>query len=315
MIELTTNSKKTYIAGHRGLAGSAITRNFDKNNRTWIGQTHNQMDLTNLSAVQSYFYNERPDNVIVAAARVGGIKDNSDYPVDYLMTNLSIAKNIIETSFSNEVKKLLFLGSSCIYPRECPQPIKEEYLLTGPLEPTNQWYATAKITSIKMCQAYRKQYGCNYISAMPCNLYGVNDTYDVNRSHVIPGLITKFHKAKINKEPFVECWGTGKALREFLYVDDLAEAISLIMDSYDEAEPINIGSGEEIAIKDLVPLIVKTVGYDGEIKWNNSIGDGPPRKIMDSSKIRNLGWKPRICLEEGLKLSYTDFQLRYGTSL
>ena len=306
---------KTYIAGHRGLVGSSIARNFDKNNRKWVGQTHNQMDLTSLQAVQEYFYNERPEYVIVAAARVGGIKDNNDFPVDYLMTNLSIAKNIIETSFSNKVKKLLFLGSSCIYPRECPQPIKEEYLLTGPLEPTNQWYATAKIAAIKMCQAYRKQYGCNYISAMPCNLYGVNDTYDVNRSHVIPGLITKFHKAKVNKEPFVECWGTGKALREFLYVDDLAEAVSLIMESYNEPEPINIGSGEEIAIKDLVPLIAKTVGYDGDIKWNSSVGDGTPRKIMDNSKIRKLGWKPTICLEEGLDLSYTDFQLRYGKSV
>lgn len=307
--------EKTYIAGHRGMVGSAIARNFDKNSKKWVGQTHNQMDLTNLQAVQEYFYNERPEYVIVSAARVGGIKDNNDFPVDYLMTNLSIAKNIIETSFSNKVKKLLFLGSSCIYPRECSQPIKEEYLLTGPLEPTNQWYATAKIAAIKMCQAYRKQYGCNYISAMPCNLYGFNDTYDVNRSHVIPGLITKFHKAKVNKEPFVECWGTGKALREFLYVDDLAEAVSLIMEFYNEPEPINIGSGEEIAIKDLVPLVAKTVGYEGEIRWNNSIGDGTPRKIMDNSKIRKLGWKPTICLEEGLDLSYTDFQLRYGKSV
>lgn len=306
------NTKKTYIAGHRGLAGSSIARNFDKNSKKWIGQTHNQLDLTNLSAVQNYFYNENPDNVIIAAARVGGIKDNNDYPVDYLMTNLSISSNIIQSAHQYNCKKLLFLGSSCIYPRECPQPIKEEYLLTGPLEPTNQWYAISKITAIKMCQAYRKQYNCNYISAMPCNLYGPNDTYDVNRSHVIPGLITKFHKAKINNEPYVECWGTGKALREFLYVDDLAKAVSLIMEFYNEPEPINIGYGEEISIKDLVFLIAKTVGYDGKIKWNNSIGDGTPRKIMDNSKIQKLGWKPTINLEEGIKLSYIDFQLRYG---
>lgn len=309
------NTEKTYIAGHRGMVGSAIARNFDKNSKKWDGQTHNQLDLTSQFAVQNYFYNERPDNVIIAAARVGGIKDNNDYPVDYLMTNISIAKHIIESAHKFSCKKLLFLGSSCIYPRECSQPIKEEYLLTGPLEPTNQWYAMAKIAAIKMCQAYRKQYGCNYISAMPCNLYGYNDTYDVNRSHVIPGLITKFHKAKVNKEPFVECWGTGKALREFLYVDDLASAVSLIMESYNEPEPINIGSGEEIAIKDLVPLIAKTVGYCGDIKWNSSIGDGTPRKIMDNSKILKLGWKPTVYLEEGLQLSYIDFQLRYGESL
>lgn len=309
------NTEKTYIAGHRGMVGSAIARNFDKNSKKWVGQTHDQLDLTNPFAVENYFYNERPDNVIIAAARVGGIKDNNDYPVDYLMTNISIAKNIIESAYKFSCKKLLFLGSSCIYPRECPQPIKEEYLLTGPLEPTNQWYAMAKIAAIKMCQAYRKQHGRNYISAMPCNLYGYNDTYDVNRSHVIPGLITKFHNAKVNKEPFVECWGTGKALREFLYVDDLASAVSLIMESYNETEPINIGSGEEIAIKDLVPLIAKTVGYCGDIKWNSSIGDGTPRKIMDNSKILKLGWKPTIYLEEGLQLSYIDFQLRYGESL
>lgn len=315
MTQIITNNEKTYIAGHRGLVGSAIAKNFDGNSKKWVGQTHNQLNLTSLSAVQNYFYNERPDNVIVAAARVGGIKDNNDYPVDYLMTNLSIAKNIIESAHQFDCKKLLFLGSSCIYPRECPQPIKEEYLLTGPLEPTNQWYAIAKIAAIKMCQAYRKQYGCNYISAMPCNLYGVNDTYNVNRSHVIPGLITKFHKAKINKDSFVECWGTGNALREFLYVDDLAEAVSLIMECYNEPEPINIGSGEEIAIKDLVPLIAKTVGYNGDIKWNGSIGDGTPRKIMDNSKIKKLGWKPKTCLEEGLELSYLDFQLRYGNSV
>lgn len=308
-------SEKTYIAGHRGMVGSAITRNFDKHNRRWVGKTRNQLDLTSRIDVQIHFHNERPDYVIVAAARVGGIKDNNDYPVDYLMTNITIAKNIIESAHIFSCKKLLFLGSSCIYPRECPQPIKEEYLLTGPLEPTNQWYAMAKIAAIKMCQAYRKQYNHNYISAMPCNLYGYGDTYDVNRSHVIPGLITKFHKAKVNKEPFVECWGTGEALREFLYVDDLASAVSLIMESYNDPEPINIGSGEEIAIKDLVPIIVKTVGYDGEIKWNNSIGDGTPRKIMDNSKIRNLGWKPKISLEEGIQLSYNDFQLRYGESL
>lgn len=296
------------------MVGSAIVKNYQRWRETCIGKTHKELDLTDFDAVQEFFCNEHPEYVIIAAARVGGILDNNTYPVEYLMDNLSISYNIIRSAYSYDVKKLLFLGSSCIYPRECPQPIKEEYLLTGPLETTNQWYAVAKIAAIKMCQAYRKQYGCNYISAMPCNLYGVGDTYSVNRSHVIPGLITKFHTAKVNKSPYVECWGTGKALREFLYVDDLARAISLVMDVYSDPEPINIGSGQEISIKDLSNIIAKTVGYDGELKWNSDVSDGTPRKVMDNSKITKLGWKPMIDLEEGLKLSYDDFLKRSNTN-
>lgn len=310
-----TIKEKTYIAGHRGMVGSAIFRNYELRGEPCIGKTHRELDLTREYRVEEFFEEETPDYVVIAAAKVGGIKDNDSYPVDYLMTNISIAHNIIKMSHKYGVKKLLFLGSSCIYPRLAPQPIPESALLTGPLEPTNQWYAIAKISAIKMCQAYRKQYGCNFISAMPCNLYGVGDMYDENKSHVIPGLITKFHKAKVNGEPFVECWGTGNALREFLYVDDLARAVKVIMDSYNENEPINIGSGEELSIKDLVTLVAKTVGYKGDIKWNSGVGDGTPRKIMDSTKIRNLGWKPTISLEEGLKLSYNDYLNRYGKSV
>ncbi len=309
---MTNIKEKIYVAGHRGMVGSSIVRNYKRLGETCVGKTHQELNLVDFNDVVDFFSEVNPERVVIAAARVGGIKDNDKYPVEYLLDNISISYNIIRASFLVGVKKLVFLGSSCIYPRECPQPIKEEYLLTGPLEPTNQWYAMAKIASIKMCQAYRKQHGCNYVSAMPCNLYGVGDTYDVERSHVIPGLITKFHKAKINKESFVECWGTGKALREFLYVDDLARAVALVMDVYDEAEPINIGSGGEISIKDLVPLIAKTVGYEGEIRWNSNVPDGTPRKILNNDKITKLGWKPVISLEEGLKLSYDDFLKRYG---
>ena len=301
-----------YVAGHNGMVGNAIVRNLQRWDEVCLGKSHKDLDLTNEQQVEEFFLKNHPENVIIAAAKVGGIKDNDAYPVDYLMTNLSIAYNIIKSSHRHNVKKLLFLGSSCIYPKLAPQPITESSLLTGPLEPTNQWYAMAKIAAIKMCQAYRKQFGCNYVSAMPCNLYGVGDTYDSNRSHVIPGLIIRLHEAKVNKSPFVECWGTGNALREFLYVDDLARAVALVMDVYNDGEPINIGSGQEIAIKDLVPLIAKTVGYEGEIRWNPKMPDGTPRKIMDNSKITKLGWVPMISLEEGLKLSYDDYLSKYG---
>jgi len=249
-----------YIAGHTGMVGSAIVQNYNKWGDICIGKTHEQLELTNFNAVCEFFSHYNFDYVIVAAARVGGIKDNDTYPAEYLMNNISIAYNIIRSAYTHKIKKLLYLGSSCIYPRDCPQPIKEEYLLTGPLESSNQWYAMAKIAAIKMCQAYRKQYGCNYITAMPCNLYGVGDTHDLERSHVIPALIKRFHLAKKNKSPFVECWGTGNAIREFLYVDDLARAVSLVMDVYNENEPINIGSEEEISIKNLADIIKNVVG-------------------------------------------------------
>jgi GDP-L-fucose synthase len=309
------NKDVIYVSGHTGMVGSSIVRNYNRWNDTCIGRTHSELDLTDFNSVERFFELEKPTYVINAAAKVGGIKDNDSYPVQYIMDNTAITYNLIKCSYKFGVKKLLFLGSSCIYPKFAPQPIKEEYLLTGKLEPTNEWYAIAKIIGIKMCQAYRKQYGCNYISVMPCNLYGEGDTYDVNRSHVIPGLITKFHKAKINKDPFVECWGTGKAIREFLYVDDLARAVSYIMDVYNDSEPINVGSGKEISIKDLATIISKTVGYDGEIKWNSNISDGTPRKVMDSGKINELGWKPMIDLEEGLQLAYHDYLKKYGQSI
>lgn len=297
------------------MAGAAITKYLQSWNEVVIGKSHEELDLTNQDKVEDFFDYNRPEYVIIAAARVGGIKDNDLYPVEYLMDNISITYNIIRSAYTYNVKKLCFLGSVCIYPKYAETPVKEESLMTGILEPTNQWYATAKIAGIRMCQAYRKQFGCNYVSVMPCNLYGPRDTYDVNRSHVIPGLITKFHKAKINKEPFVECWGTGKALREFLYVTDLARAVALVMDQYNDGEPINIGSGEEIAIKDLVSLVKETVAYDGDIKWNTNVSDGTPRRMLDSSKIHNLGWKPMISLEEGLCLAYEDYLKRYGQSV
>lgn len=294
------------------MAGSAIYNEYKNSGNLCVGKTHKELDLLNFNLVNEFFERERPDKVVIAAAIVGGIKDNDKYPVQYLMDNICIEHNVIKSSFNHGVKKLCFLGSVCIYPKYANTPVKETSLLTGELEPTNQWYAIAKISGIKMCQAYRKQYGCNYISVMPCNLYGVGDTYDVNKSHVIPGLITKFYNAKMNKHSFVECWGTGKALREFLYVSDLAKAVLLTMDVYNDSEPINIGSGEEISIKDLTTLIAKTVGYDGDLVWNNNVSDGTPRRMLDSSKIRNLGWKPTISLEEGIQLSYNDFIKRYG---
>jgi len=306
------NPEVYYVAGHNGMAGMAISKYLQSWKEVVVGRSHKDLDLTDINAVDSFIATNRPDKVIVAAARVGGIKDNDVYPVQYLMDNISIAHNVIKMSHKHNVKKLCFLGSVCIYPKFAETPVKESSLLTGELEPTNQWYAIAKIAGVKMCQAYRKQFGCNYVSVMPCNLYGPGDTYDVNRSHVIPGLITKFHKAKVNKEPFVECWGTGKALREFLYVSDLARAVALVMDQYNDGEPINIGSGEEIAIKDLTTLIAKTVNYDGELKWNPNVSDGTPRRMLDSSKIHGLGWKPMISLEEGLCLAYEDYLKRYG---
>ncbi len=301
-----------YVAGHCGMVGSSVYREYEKNNYEVVGRPRSQLDLTNYNEVENFFSRQRPDQVIVAAAKVGGIKDNDKYPVPYLMDNIVIAHNVIKASYVYGVKKLCFLGSVCVYPKFADTPVKEESLLSGELEPTNQWYAIAKISGIKMCQAYRKQYGCNYISVMPCNLYGVGDTYDENRSHVIPGLITKFHNAKIKGLSSVECWGTGKALREFMYVDDLSKAIKLAMDTYNDDSPINIGSGEEISIKNLTSLIAKVVGYEGELQWNSNISDGTPRRMLDSSKIQKMGWKPSISLEEGLTLSYNDYLKRYG---
>ena len=298
------------MAGHRGMVGSAIVRLLRKEGfQQLLLKTSAELDLRNQEAVNRFFENEKPEFVFLAAAKVGGILANDTFRAEFLYDNLLMESNIIHASYKSGVKKLLFLGSSCIYPREAPQPLKEEYLLTGVLEKTNEPYAIAKIAGIKLCEAYRDQYGCNFISAMPTNLYGEGDNYHPDHSHVIPGMIYKFHEAKKQNLPFVELWGTGQPLREFLYVDDLANALVFLMENYDEKLFINVGSGEEVTINQLAEFIRKTTGYEGEIKFDSSKPDGTPRKLMDSSKIRAMGWKPTISLERGLKLAYESFSL------
>lgn len=269
--------------------------------------THGELDLTISSDVTEFFQKEKPEYVFLAAAKVGGIHANNTFPVDFLVDNLMIELNVIRSSYKHRVKKLLFLGSSCIYPRMAKQPMDEGQLLTGELEKTNKAYALAKIAGIELCQSYNRQYNTNYISAMPTNLYGLNDNYHPEHSHVIPGLIRRFHEAKVNEQPKVAMWGTGKPLREFLYSDDLAEACLFLMNNYDESEIINIGSGSEISIYDLAKTIKEVVGYKGEIELDSSKPDGTPRKLLDSSKINQLGWSPRVGLKEGLQLAYKDF--------
>ncbi|MBF0298514.1 MAG: GDP-L-fucose synthase [Oligoflexia bacterium] len=302
---------KTYIAGHTGLVGSAINRELIKNDFTNIITTNRKsLDLTNTAEVQKFFDKEKPEWIFVAAAKVGGIHANSNYPVDFLLDNLKIQNNIIESSYKAGVKKLLFLGSSCVYPKLAPQPIKEEYLLTSSLEPTNEWYALAKIAGIKLCSAFNIQYKCNFISVMPCNLYGLNDNYHPLDSHVLPALIRRMHLAKINNDSQVTIWGSGTPKREFLFSDDLANACIFLMSNYnakDIGELINIGSGHEISIRDVVNLIKETVDYKGEIVYDTTKPDGTPRKLVDSSLIRNFGWKPTTALAEGLKIAYKDF--------
>lgn len=300
-------NSKIYIAGHRGMVGSAILRKLESEGyNNLIYKTSSELDLRNQDTVKSFFAEEKPDYVFLAAAKVGGILANNTYKADFLYDNLMIESNIIHEAYKNDCEKLLFLGSSCIYPKMAPQPMKEDSLLTGLLEPTNEPYAIAKIAGIKMCDAYRDQHGCNFISAMPTNLYGPNDNYDLKNSHVLPALLKKFHEAKENKEEAVEIWGSGTPLREFLHVDDLAEACLFLMNNYDEAGHINVGSGSEIAIKDLALLIKDIVGFDGELKLDASKPDGTPRKLMDNSKINSLGWSPRISLEEGIRSVYQD---------
>jgi GDP-L-fucose synthase len=299
---------KIYIAGHRGMVGSAIWRRLQKEGYTHlIGRTSAELDLKNQAATQAFFEKERPDYVFMAAAKVGGILANDIYRGEFLYDNLMIQSNTIDAAWRAGVKKLLFLGSSCIYPKLAPQPLKEEYLLTGLLEPTNEPYAIAKIAGIKLCDAYRSQYGCNFISVMPTNLYGPNDNYDLNGSHVLPALIRKFHEAKINRQPTVTLWGTGKPRREFLHADDLADACLFLMQRYDEPGLVNIGVGEDLEIKELAMLIQKIVGYEGEIVHDLSKPDGTPRKLMDVGKLHNLGWKAAISLEEGLRSVYSEF--------
>lgn len=292
---------KIYIAGHRGMVGSAILRLLHQNKfENIVFRRSNELDLRNQADVNTFFLNERPDYVFLAAAKVGGIMANNVYRADFLYDNLMIQNNIINAAHTCKVKKLLFLGSSCIYPKLAPQPLKEEYLLTGLLEPTNEPYAIAKIAGIKMCDAFRAQYGSNFISAMPTNLYGPNDNYDLQNSHVLPALIRKILTAKKNNDPTVTVWGTGKPLREFMHVDDLAEACLFLMQNFDEAGFVNIGTGEDLSIYDLAQLIKKIVSYSGDIILDITKPDGTPRKLMDVNKIHEMGWKHRISLEEGV---------------
>jgi GDP-L-fucose synthase len=304
---------RIYVAGHRGLVGSAIWRELQRlGHRNLIGKAHKELDLLDPAAVGRFYAEARPEFVIVAAAKVGGIFANDRYPADFLFQNLQIQNNLIEGAREAGVKKLLFLGSSCIYPKLAPQPLKEEYLLTGPLEPTNEWYAIAKIAGIKMCQAYQRQHGCDFISAMPTNMYGPNDNYDLQNSHVLPALIRKFHEAKVAKTSSVVCWGTGKPLREFLYADDLARACIFLLQNYSEEQFINVGYGSDISIKALAETIRDIIGFQGEIHWDASKPDGTPRKLMDSSRLFALGWKPRVDLPTGIRLAYEDFLKRFS---
>lgn len=298
-------SSKIYIAGHRGMVGSAIIRNLEKKGyNNLVVRTSSELDLRNPDQVNAFFQLEQPEYLFLAAAKVGGIVANNTYRADFLYDNLMIQNNVIHAAHVYGVKKLLFLGSSCIYPKLAPQPLKEEFLLSGFLESTNEPYAIAKIAGIKLCEAYRSQYGCNFISAMPTNLYGPNDNYDLQTSHVLPALIRKFHEAKVNGDSSVEIWGSGMPLREFLHVDDLAEACLFLMLHYNDASHINIGTGEDLSILALAQLIRSIVGFNGEIRLNQSQPDGTPRKLLDVSKIHGLGWKHTIELREGIERTY-----------
>ena len=300
---------KIYVAGHRGMVGSAIFRALQNSGYTnIIGKTSRELDLRDRDAVTSFFQEENPEYVFLAAAKVGGISANDTFRADFIHDNLAIELNVIDASCKAEVKKLLFLGSSCIYPKMAPQPLKEEYLLTGLLEPTNEPYAIAKIAGIKMCEAYRDQYGCNFISAMPTNLYGPNDNYDLKNSHVLPALMRKFHEAKESGSAAVEVWGSGTPKREFLHVNDMADACVFLMENYDGKEFVNVGIGEDISIADLAHLIAEIVGFNGRLDFDRSKPDGTPRKLMDVSRINRLGWTAQIPLEEGIKGVYQDFK-------
>lgn len=299
---------KIYIAGHRGMVGSALVRKLTAEGHTnLVYRTSKELDLTNQQAVRDFFAKEKPAYVILAAAKVGGIHANNVYRAQFLYENLMIESNIIHSSHENDVKKLLFLGSSCIYPKMAPQPLKEESLLTGLLEQTNEPYAIAKIAGIKLAESYRRQYDRNFISAMPTNLYGPNDNYDLNNSHVLPALIRKFHTAKITNAPSVEVWGTGSPMREFLHVDDLADACYFLLMNYNDELFVNIGTGEDLTIKALAEMIKDIVGYEGELKWNTEKPDGTPRKLMDVGKLHKLGWKHKIDLRDGITSVYAEF--------
>jgi len=303
---------KIWVAGHKGMVGSAIVRKLSELGYTnIITKDKSELDLLNQSVVESFFNSEKPEYVFLAAAKVGGIKANNERKGDFIYQNLMIQSNVINSSYKFAVKKLLFLGSSCIYPKLCPQPIREEYLLSGELESTNDAYAIAKIAGIKMCQSYNSQWGTNFISAMPTNLYGSNDNYDLETSHVLPALIRKFHEAKVEGKSRVEIWGSGTPKREFLFVDDLADACVFLMKDYSNSEIINIGTGEDITIMDLAQLISKIVGFNGEIYFNISMPDGTPRKLLDVSKLTHLGWKYKTSLNQGIEKTYQNFKDNY----
>lgn len=299
---------KIYVAGHKGMVGRAICGSLTQAGfDNLIVKSSSELDLRDQTAVSQFFLQEKPDYVFLAAAKVGGIQANNTYRGQFLYDNLMIQSNVIHSSYVAGVKKLLFLGSSCIYPKLAQQPLKEEYLLTGPLEPTNEPYAIAKIAGLKQCENYRSQYGSNFISVMPTNLYGYGDNYDLEKSHVVPALLRKFHEAKINNSPQVEVWGSGTPLREFMFADDLADACLFLMEHYSDPELINVGSGEELSIKELAETIQEVVGFTGTINWLRDKPDGTPRKLLDVTKLRNLGWKHKISLRDGLRLAYQDF--------
>ena len=299
-------SAKIYVAGHNGMVGSAICRELiNKGYNNLIFKSSEELDLRNQQSVQNFFEQQSPEYVFLSAAKVGGILANSTYKADFIYDNLMIQNNVINSSYNSGVKKLLFLGSSCIYPKMSEQPIKEDYLLSGYLEPSNEPYAIAKIAGLKLCQYYKEQYGCDFISLMPTNLYGINDNFDLNNSHVLPALIRKFHEAKIDKKPYVELWGSGTPMREFLYVDDLAEASVFLMKNYNDSSLVNVGTGKDLSILDLATKIKDIIGFSGEIKWDTSKPDGTPKKLLDVSKINNLGWRAKTSLSEGIKRTYS----------
>ena len=305
-------NSKIYVAGHRGLVGSAIVRNLqEKGYNNIVYRTRNELDLTNQEDVRKFFEDEKPEYIFLAAAKVGGIHANNSYPADFIYDNLMIQNNVIKSAHDFNVKKLLFLGSTCIYPKMSPQPIKEDYLLTGVLEETNEAYAVAKIAGLEMCKFFKRQYDDNFISCMPTNLYGPNDNFDLNNSHVLPALIRKFHEAKVNNLDTVEIWGTGTPLREFLYVDDMADACVFLMENYDGEQHINIGTGEEVSIRQLAETVKKVVGFDGELVFNNDMPDGTPRKLTNVNKLNRLGWNYKVSLSEGIKLAYNWFLENY----
>ena len=305
---------KIYIAGHRGMVGSAIYRKLqEKGFYNFVLKTSKELDLRNQQAVSDFFQVQKPDYVFLAAAKVGGIIANSTYRADFLYENLAIQNNVIHSAYETGVKKLMFLGSSCIYPKLAPQPLKEEYLLSGLLEETNEPYAIAKIAGIKLCEAYRMQYGCDFISVMPTNLYGPNDNYDLKNSHVLPAMIRKFHEAKESKNESVTLWGTGSPMREFLHADDLAEACAYLMENYSEPQFINVGTGIDITIKELAETVSKIVGFEGRLVWDTTKPNGTPRKLMDVSKLHEQGWKHTIDLQEGISLTYQDFLEHHET--